>query len=262
MASIEIMEYGAENAEFSTDSGLDDFIYQLKTTTIAVCRQTFLRWVRDFPPMIYGTMVQDVLCLVACARHGLHEVELLELCPMKDPRTSSTSSITFKDVPLPRMLYAQLLARMGSFLRDAPRWCLRSLQFQQWAMLRAVQRNYFPDSFGASSLWVKIYSFAMARDRAKKFSQGGTQSGVDLVGDSMKNVVCKNSEEKYHARLAKFFRDKELDQNVPRASWAGRYPRAIEELPVWNVHVVCNMKFSKTSHLAQFDIGMRCMVDF
>ena len=55
---------------------------------------------------------------------------------------------------------------------------LRSLQFQQWAMLRAVQRNYFPDSFHASSLWVKIYSFAMARDRSKKFDNSGTQVGV------------------------------------------------------------------------------------
>ena len=36
----------------------------------------------------------------------------------------------------------------------------------------------------------------------------------------MKNVVCKNLEEKYHARLAKFFRDKELDRNVGRASYA------------------------------------------
>jgi hypothetical protein len=29
---------------------------------------------------------------------------------------------------LPRLMYAQLIARMGEFLRDAPRWCLRSLQ--------------------------------------------------------------------------------------------------------------------------------------
>lgn len=231
LAAVEIMAYGAENAELSTDAGLDDFIYELKTSTLALCRQTFMRWVRDFPPQLYGTMVQDAICLLACARHGLHEEELLQLCPVADPRVTATSAIHFPDVPLPRIMYAQLLARMGTFLRTAPRWCLRSLQFQQWAMLRAVQRNYFPDSFAASALWVKIYSFAMARDRAKKFASAGTQSGVDLVRDSMKNVVCKNLEEKYHARLAKFFRDKELDQNVPRASWAGRYPRAIEELP-------------------------------
>jgi hypothetical protein len=29
-------------------------------------------------------------------------------------------------------------------------------------------------------------------------------------------------QEFYHARLAKFFRDKELNKNVPRSSWAGR----------------------------------------
>jgi hypothetical protein len=231
LAALEIMAYGADNEELSTDSGLDDFIYQLKSSTSGLCRQTFMRWIKDFPVSVYGDMVQDVICLLACARHGLHEDELLDMCHIKDPRCSATSAITYPDVPLPRMMYAQLLVRMGSFMRDAPRWCLRSLQFQQYAMLRAVQKSYFPDSFPASSLWVKLYSFAMARDRAKKFSSAGTQSGVDLVRDSMKNVVCKNLEEKYHARLAKYFRDRELDKNVPRSSWAGRYPRALEELP-------------------------------
>ena len=111
-------------------------------------------------------LVQDVLCLLACARHGLHEDELLQLCAVTDPRVSPTSAITYPDVALPRLKYAQLMTRMGAFLRGAPRWGLRSLQFQQWAMLRAVQKNYFPDSFPASALWVKVCSFAMARDRA------------------------------------------------------------------------------------------------
>ena len=179
---------------------------------------------------------QDVLCLLACARHGLHEDELLQLCAVTDPRVSPTSAITYPDVALPRLKYAQLMTRMGAFLRGAPRWGLRSLQFQQWAMLRAVQKNYFPDSFPASALWVKVYSFAMARDRAKKFANSGAASSLDLVRDSMKNVVCKNLEEKYHARLAKFFRDKELDRNVGRASQ--QLGGALPDAPIYKcVHI-------------------------
>ena len=45
-------------AELSTDAALDEFIFRTKSSMIALSRQTFLRWVADFPAAVYGDMVQ------------------------------------------------------------------------------------------------------------------------------------------------------------------------------------------------------------
>lgn len=102
-------------------------------------------------------------------------------------------------------------------------------------MLRAIQKYYFPDSSEASQLWVKLYTFAMVRDRAQKFAAMGSAGkrlaprvttpqvvsdallagSVELVADALKNVTARNAEEKCHSRHAKFFREKELKQVSP-----------------------------------------------
>ncbi len=74
-------------------------------------------------------------------------------------------------------------------------------------MLRAIQKFFFPDSAEASQLWVKIYTFVMARDRAAKFAAMGSAGSIELVADALKNVTARNAEEKCHSRHAKFFRE-------------------------------------------------------
>lgn len=67
-------------------------------TTRGLCRQTFMRWAEDFPENIYGPMVKDVLTLIASAKHGLLENEILDLvCLLGSrafPRPSSCAATT------------------------------------------------------------------------------------------------------------------------------------------------------------------------
>ncbi len=65
-------------------------------------------------------------------------------------------------------------------------------------MLRAIQKFYFPDSPRAASLWIKVYNFAVARERERDFQTGGHSGGLALATEALKNMTARNAEEKYH----------------------------------------------------------------
>ncbi|KAJ1490103.1 WD40-repeat-containing domain protein [Baffinella frigidus] len=152
-------------------------------------------------------------------------------------------------IPLPPLMLAHILSRLR----------VSSVQFQQWAMLRSIQKYYFPDNFASSQLWIKIHTFVMARDLSgKKYyfpdnfaasllwikihtfvmsrhlsgkvNKAGAAAGLNLVSEAMKNSTTRNAEEVFHSRLARFFKEREMASMNPRALWSGRYPRALSEL--------------------------------
>lgn len=229
LAATELMNMGKDLEVFSLAEGLDNFVYQMAPTTIALCRQTFQRWADDFPQALYGNMVQDILCLLATARRGLHEDELAGIATQRDPRTEG-AGMKHAPIPLPPLMLAHILSRLRVFLMATPRHAVSSVQFQQWAMLRSIQKYYFPDNFASSQLWIKIHTFVMARDLSGKVNKAGAAAGLNLVSEAMKNSTTRNAEEVFHSRLARFFKEREMASMNPRALWSGRYPRALSEL--------------------------------
>jgi hypothetical protein len=229
LAATQLMNIGRDQEVFSLNGGLDNAVRDMAPTTVSLCRQTFQRWAADFPPELYGTMVQDVLCMLATARRGLMEEELAGVSMQPDPRTDGPG-IAHPPIPLPPLMLAHILSRLRGFLMAVPRHALASVQFQQFAMLRSIQKFFFPDDYSASQLWVKIHTFVMARDKAANFGKAGAAVGLSMVSDAMRNSCARNAEEVCHARLARFFRDRELTVGNPRSVWAGKYPRALSEL--------------------------------
>jgi hypothetical protein len=71
-------------------------------------------------------------------------------------------------------------------------------------MLRAVQKQHFPDSTRAAALWVKVYSFAVARARSDQLARAGGD-GLELVVEALKNATARNAEETYHARYVRTY---------------------------------------------------------
>ena len=66
-------------------------------------------------------------------------------------------------------------------------------------MLRAVRKQHFPDSPRAAALWVKVFSFAVARARSDQLARAGGD-GLEMVAEALKNSTARNAEETYHAR--------------------------------------------------------------
>ena len=121
--------FSSKQPDVSTDTRMDNFVYRMSPTSIGLCRQTFMRWIEEFPVEIFGNLVQDLICLLACSRHGLQEDEILELISHRDPRTFEGSGLDYPEVPLPRLMYVQCFDRIELFVRGGPRWSIRIVQF-------------------------------------------------------------------------------------------------------------------------------------
>ena len=174
-------------------------------------------------------MVVDTLCLLACARHGLSESEVKQMNPRYDPRCFDGAGIKHPDVELPMLMYSDFYERLDPFMRATPRNRIQNLQFRDWSFLRAVQKLYFPDQPKAASLWLKVFSFVIARKKAAEFSTSGAGDGLKLAADAMKNMTARNAEERYHSLISKYFQQHE--DGGGRAAWSGRYQRTLLELP-------------------------------